>query len=66
MIAPQSLPQTPDRHHIEEEGANRKRNDYYYDYYEDGDPPVQGGPFPAIKVGHSGLSNSSLLHLVTL
>jgi len=37
-----------------QKGAKRKRNDYYYDCY----PLFMGGPFPVIKVGHTGLSNT--------
>jgi hypothetical protein len=34
-----------------EKGAKRKRNDYY--------PLTMGGPFPAIEVGHTGLSKTT-------
>ena len=41
-------------HKEKEKGAKRKRNDYYDDCY----PPIQGGPFPTIEVGRTGLSNT--------
>ena len=41
-------------HKEKEKGAKRKRNDD-----DDGaSSPGMGGPFPAIKVGHTGLSNT--------
>ena len=53
-----TYPHNPQR---EERKKQRKKREYgcYYAYYCDRYPACQGGPFPIIKVDHTGLSKTN-------
>src|SRR3972149_4023682 len=53
-----TYPHNPKR---EERTKQRKKREYgcYYAYYCDRYPACQGGPFPIIKVDHTGLSKTN-------